>query len=418
MIPKNLQLYKFSAYGFLKNLRFFAPFIILFFREQEISFLQIGVLFSVREIATSFLEIPTGIVADTFGRKSSMIFSFVSYIISFLIFYLFPNYFFYIIAMLFFALGEAFRTGTHKALILEYLKINKIEHMKIEYYGYTRSWSQIGSGLAALIAGAIVFFSGNYKYIFVSSTIPYILALFLMISYPDYLNGEIRKKEHPNLFKAVYLNFMETLLNFIKIFKNPVLLKSLFNSSLFDGLFKAVKDYLQPILKGFALTLPIFLFLKDKRDTIVIALVYFILYLLTSYASRNSGRFVKTCRSLASAINRTYISGMILIFLSGLFLILNLKVITIILFILLFILQNLRRPMNVGFVSEIIPSKVMASGLSAESQLKTFIIAVLSPIMGLLADKLGIAAGLIILSVFILFLFPLVRLNSDNAVEV
>jgi MFS family permease len=418
MIPKNLQLYKFSAYGFLKNLRFFAPFIILFFREQEISFLQIGVLFSVREIATSFLEIPTGIVADTFGRKSSMIFSFVSYIISFLIFYLFPNYFFYIIAMLFFALGEAFRTGTHKALILEYLKINKIEHMKIEYYGYTRSWSQIGSGLAALIAGAIVFFSGNYKYIFVSSTIPYILALFLMISYPDYLNGEIRKKEHPNLFKAVYLNFMETLLNFIKIFKNPVLLKSLFNSSLFDGLFKAVKDYLQPILKGFALTLPIFLFLKDKRDTIVIALVYFILYLLTSYASRNSGRFVKTCRSLASAINRTYISGMILIFLSGLFLILNLKVITIILFILLFILQNLRRPMNVGFVSEIIPSKVMASGLSAESQLKTFIIAVLSPIMGLLADKLGIAAGLIILSVFILFLFPLVRLNPDNAVEV
>ena len=418
MIPKNLQLYKFSAYGFLKNLRFFDPFIILFFREQGISFLQIGVLFSVREIATSFLEIPTGIVADTFGRKSSMIFSFVSYIISFLIFFFFPNYFFYIIAMLFFASGEAFRTGTHKALILEYLKINKIEHMKVEYYGYTRSWSQIGSGLAALIAGAIVFFSGNYKYIFISSTIPYILALFLMMSYPDYLNGEIRKKEHPNLFKAAYLNFRETLLHFIEIFKNPVLLKSLFNSSLFDGLFKAVKDYLQPILKGFALTLPIFLFLKDKRDTIVIALVYFILYLLTSYASRNSGRFVKTCRSLASAINRTYISGMILIFLSGLFLILDFKVITIILFILLFILQNLRRPMNVGFVSEIIPSNVMASGLSAESQLKTFIIAVLSPIMGLLADKLGIAAGLIILSVFILFLFPLVRLNPDNAVEV
>ena len=70
--------------------------------------------------------------------------------------------------------------------------------------------------------------------------------------------------------------------------------------------------------------------------------------------------------------------------------------------------------MNVGFVSEIIPSNVMASGLSAESQLKTFIIAVLSPIMGLLADKLGIAAGLIILSVFILFLFPLVKLKDKN----
>ena len=65
MLQKDKQIYKFSAYGFLKNLRFFDPFIILFFREMGISFLEIGILFSVRSIFTIIFEIPTGIVADS-----------------------------------------------------------------------------------------------------------------------------------------------------------------------------------------------------------------------------------------------------------------------------------------------------------------------------------------------------------------
>ena len=52
MLQKDKQIYKFSAYGFLKNLRFFDPFIILFFREMGISFLEIGILFSVTVVQT------------------------------------------------------------------------------------------------------------------------------------------------------------------------------------------------------------------------------------------------------------------------------------------------------------------------------------------------------------------------------
>ena len=88
--PKDRQFYKFSLYGFLKNLKFFDPFIILFFREMGFSFLEIGALFSIREIAKNVLEIPTGIIADAFGRRASMIYAFVSYISSFMIFYFLP----------------------------------------------------------------------------------------------------------------------------------------------------------------------------------------------------------------------------------------------------------------------------------------------------------------------------------------
>lgn len=340
-----------------------------------------------------------------------MIFSFLSYIASFIIFYFFPVFSIYIIAMIFFAFGEAFRTGTHKAMILEYLKIKKIEHLKVEYYGFTRSWSQKGSAISSLIAGAIVFYSGQYKFVFLASIVPYLLELVLMISYPTELNGEIKKVQKHNFLADVFQNSKETSANFLKIFHNPALRKSLLNSALYDSLFKSVKDYIQPVMQFYALSLPIFLFIKDKRDTILIAIIYFVLYLLTSTASKNSGKFMRKFQSLAKAINVSFIIGVFFVILAGLFYLLDLKLISVIFFILLFVSQNLRRPMNVGYISETIPSKVMASGLSAESQLKTLIIAILAPLMGFLSDNFGIGFGLIFLSVLTLFMYPLIRLK-------
>ena len=37
--------------------------------------------------------------------------------------------------MLLFALGEAFRSGVHKAMIFEYLRLQGWEEQKVRYYG-------------------------------------------------------------------------------------------------------------------------------------------------------------------------------------------------------------------------------------------------------------------------------------------
>lgn len=409
MLKKDLQLYKFSAYGFLKNLRFFDVFIFLFFLEQGFGFLQIGTLISVREISTMILEIPSGIVADCLGRRRSMIFSFLSYILSFTIFFFLPHFSFYLIAMIFFGLGEAFRTGTHKAMILAYLEFNNITEQKVEYYGYTRSWSQLGSALAALVAGAIVIYSGSYRYIFLGSAIPYLLALGLMISYPKSLDGEL--KQHTAFLKNMQSLLKETISEFIREIKKPELRKAIVNSALFDGLFKTVKDYIQPMLQAFALTAPVFISFKSERDTIIISLTYFLLFLLTSISSRKAEKVRTLFPTLSNAINYTYIYGLILIALTGMFYEFNLKIPAIAGFIIFYMFQNTRRPINVGYISEIISAKVMASGLSLESQMKTILIALLSPVMGFFADSFGIGTALIILSGLTLLVFPLIRVH-------
>ncbi len=136
---KDIQYYKFCTYGFLKNLRFFDAFFILFLVGKGLPYSQIGVLYAVREITINIFELPSGIIADTFGRKTSLIASFIAYILSFIVFYFSVKFNMFLLAFVLFGAADAFRTGTHKGMIMDYLKQNEWEKQKIKYYGYTRS---------------------------------------------------------------------------------------------------------------------------------------------------------------------------------------------------------------------------------------------------------------------------------------
>ena len=411
MLRKDKQIYKFSAYGFLKNLRFFDPFIILFFREMGISFLEIGILFSIRSIFTIIFEIPTGIIADSYGKKNSMILSFISYIISFIIFYSFPKYGFYIVAMILYSAGEAFRSGTHKAMILTYLKLKKWDNLKVEYYGYTRSWSQKGSAISALIAGMIVLLSGQYKFIFLASIVPYIMELFLIISYPNVLNDYEKQMGKLPFFRKIYNDYKVTIKNFIQSFNNIQIVKAIFNSTLYDGLFRTIKDYIQPMLKMYTLTLPVIILTKEKQGIVVISVVYFILYLLTSGASKHSAIISKKFSSITSAVNISYLIGVFLSITVGIFYLFNFKVVAIFIFIFLYVFQNFRRPINVTIISDNISYKVLSSGLSTESFLKNIITMILAPVLGILVDMYGIGIGISTISCIVFLLYPFIKLK-------
>jgi MFS family permease len=403
------QIIKFSAYGFLKNLRFFDPFILLFFREVGLSFTEIGLLFSIRAISIVILEIPTGILADSIGRKTSMILSFISYILSFLLFYFFDVFSIFTLSMVFFALGEALRSGTHKAMILDYLKINNRENEKIETYGYTRSWSQKGSAISALLAGTMVFYTGEYRIIFLASTIPYILELFLISSYPNKLNGETHRH---NFIKDIRGQMLENTRSLLSVIKQPSVLRGLGNSAIFDGLFKTVKDYIQPLLVSVFITLPL-AFSNEHNSAILIAIIYFIIFILSAYSSKHAAKIMTYFSSLITAINSTFLLGVGVIFSVGLFYTFNLLWASLFFFALLFVIQNIRRPLNISYLSRVIPSNIMASGLSVESQIKTLIVVVFAPIMGLLADTFNIGIALIILASAVLIVFQMVKIENN-----
>ena len=201
---------------------------------------------AIREILTNLLEIPSGFLADIYGRRKAMIFSFAAYIVSFLLFTFTSGFGFFVIAMFWFACGEAFRSGTHKALILAHLRqTGRIEH-KLDYYGHTRAASQAGSAINSLLAAALVFYTGNYRFIFLAAVVPYFIDLLNLASYPARLDcgcnvDNAKKPEFKGYFKS-----------FILIFQKSENRGVFLNSSIFTACFKASKDYLQPVLKAWA----------------------------------------------------------------------------------------------------------------------------------------------------------------------
>jgi len=220
------------------------------------------------------------------------------------------------------------------------------------------------------MAGALVFYSGNYRIIFLPSVFPYIAGLLLMISYPNELNTTRSSQSEAAPGGGLVGSLRETIRNFLGTFKDPSVVRALFNSSFFDGLFKSVKDYLQPILKSFALSLPILLWLQDIRSTIIISVTYFVLYILTSVSSRNAHRVVRGFKALVSAVNVSFLAGVVLTVMAGVLYGLNISIVTIVIFVLLHLFMNFRRPITFSYVSDYMDTKVMATGVSVESQLK------------------------------------------------
>jgi len=412
-IPKDLMYHKFRLYGFLKNLRFFDPFLILFFRETGLSFLEIGVLFSVRELSTNLLEIPTGIIADAYGRRRAMLASFSFYLASLTLFYLFSGNGIYILAMVLFAFGETLRSGTHKAMILEYLKIKGILGLKVDYYGHTRAASQLGSALAALIAAALVFYTGGYRVIFLATMIPYVMELVLMASYPRELDGYLSRIEG-GLARRFIRRLVSAGRDSLKQLSHPPLLKGLFSGAGFDALFKSTKDYLQPILESQALALPVFLSFQDnQRVAVVVGVLYFFIYLATSYASSHASSVQGKFTSLQAAVNVTLFAGIAILLIVGLSSWGAVYWIALAAFLGFYVLQNVRRPMMVGYLSELIPHRTMAAGLSAEAQLRTLLMAGIAPLIGFLADQLGVGVALTVIALIAGVASPLLQVHSS-----
>ena len=183
------MIFRFSLYGFLKNQRYFEPFLLLAFMQKGLSFAAIGFLIGFREVCINLMEIPTGAVADIAGRRKSMILSFISYSISFAIFGLSEKIWMLFVAMFFFSVGEAFRTGTHKAIIFNWLGTQGRQSEKTAVYGFTRSWSKMGSAVSVVIAGIMVFISKDYSMIFLFCIIPCVINIINFLTYPEYLDG-------------------------------------------------------------------------------------------------------------------------------------------------------------------------------------------------------------------------------------
>lgn len=411
------MLFRFSAYGFLKNLRFFELLILLFFTvARGLSYTQFGILVAVREVSVYLLEIPTGIVADVTGRRRTMMACFVSYLISFAIFTWGDSFWAFVPGMVLFAAGEALRSGTHKSMIMQHLDLEDLSHLKVDYYGYTRAASRLGSAVAALAVGVFGYFGGGYGMIFPATMVPYTLALFLMMTYPPELDGTTHRSG------VVRQMLRHTVDSFKSIWRVEQLGRMVANESVFDAAFRVAKDYLQPIVRTAALALPVFLAARsdERRVFLVIGITYFVIYMNSFFSSRLSGRVAGSLERPARTLNGLFWAFAAVFCLAGALYRMELAWPAILVLFFMYTLYNLRKPMVVGFLSDRIPGQQRATVLSVQSQLRAIFAAVMAPLFGWVADnpKLGVPWAFLLGGAALFVLGLLLRLRrGSEAVE-
>ncbi len=379
---------RFSLYGFLKNQRYFEPFLILAFLEKGLTFLDIGLLVGFREIWVLVLEIPSGAVADVFGRRRSMIFSFLSYIVSFVLFALASSMALLMTAMFFFAVGDAFRTGTHKAMIFEWLRLENRLDERTQVYGFTRSWSKFGSAISSLVAAALVMISGTFTVIFWLSVVPYILNLINFLGYSKSLEGD--GPDEVNLVAAMRLTGRALKESATKARLRGLILESM----MLEGVFKVTSGYLQPVLMSLALTLPLMMWdlSADQRGALVVGLVYFLYFLLMGFASQRAHQWAHRLGGEEALTRAMWIGNLVVFLLMGWAIKAGMPALVVVAFIVLGMVQNTFRPAQITRFNKESTADMGATILSIESQSKSLAAAVLAPLLGWTVDK-GVSGG-------------------------
>lgn len=392
MIRSDRLLWRFSLYGFLKNQQYYEPFFMLVLLAKGLSYLEIGLLYSFREICVNLMGVPAGFLADMHGRRRSLVACFAAYVASFAGFAFGTGLPALFGSMFAFAVGESFRSGTHKAMIFHHLRLAGRDAEKAVVYGFTRSWSKTGSAVSSLLSGLLVFCTGNLSQIFLFAIPPYLANMANVATYPAALEGEIGKTSF-SVKTAIATMLRETM----RCVKHRGLRGIFVESAVLQSMEKTVKGYLQPLMlasaSGLALSGTIGEMDPVRRSAVVLGVLYFFLNAVAAWASRSAHRFDAIERrrlplpwfALAAAggfvAAGSWLQGRVP----------GATGIAAVGFLLLVLLANIWRPLLLDRLDDLSDSRYGAAVLSVEAQFGSIAVMVCAPLAGAVADRFGIA---------------------------
>lgn len=195
------------------------PIRIIFLMQRGFSLTEIALLESISWIMQSLMEVPTGVVADTYSRKASLLFGslFVALgvAITGLSYSLAGQY----LAQFFWSLGLSLTSGADEAMLYDSLKEMKAEGEFPKVSGRLTAMAQASQSGAALVGGALATLDLAYPY--------YATAGLLLLS----CLVAVTLKEPPRYTPADRQGYMGTVRALGPLLQKPILLTQMLFSA-------------------------------------------------------------------------------------------------------------------------------------------------------------------------------------------
>jgi len=152
-------LWPFYLDSLLSPMLFFAPaFIVIYLIGLHLSLFQIGVVMAMAPLTALIFEIPTGAIADLYGRKFSVILGYALEAISVLFLFFVSNYYAVLFAFAFLGFAATFSSGAKEAWIVDLVK-NKRGTVH-NYFMKSRSLDSFGLVVSGILGAIIVGYLG------------------------------------------------------------------------------------------------------------------------------------------------------------------------------------------------------------------------------------------------------------------
>ncbi len=363
------NIWKFYLFDILGAMLFALPIIVLFWQDNGLSLTQIMILQSLFAIAMVILEVPTGYLADIYGRKKVLIYSGFSLLLSVFLYSLGFNFVSFLIAEMFFALGHSLYSGTSSAFVYDTLTELKQEKKYNIVWGKAKYYGLLATAFSHIIGGFIG--KINFRWTFYLSIPFYFLLIPLTLSMHEPRRHKmILEKNH---WHKLSLIFKFSLLENIKLRWLMV----------FSGVIYAINS------AGLWLYQPYFKL--SGVDIIYFGFIFALFQIVAAFSSKYAHQIKNKLGTKAS-----FIILVPIIFLGYL---LTSKIIFLFSFVFIFLFQFVRgfsEPIFSDYVNQLTSSEMRATVLSVQSLIQRLLYAFLIPVIGWIADVYSILQALAI----------------------
>lgn len=193
------------ALAFMSEFIVIYPFYVIMFGERgDISPAGVGIMLATWMTVSVLAEVPTGVIADKFSKKWSLVAGQAMQLATFAIWLCFPNFIGYIAGFIIWGIGEAFTSGAFQAYLYESLDDkNKKAFGKI--YSRSSAFTMLAYTLGSLAAFAI---GPKYSLLLILSVAVSAVTLLITLSLPAThsqveVEIEVKPKTLPIAIRAI-----------------------------------------------------------------------------------------------------------------------------------------------------------------------------------------------------------------------
>ena len=382
------------VYNFLLQLNITSAIWVLYLAFKGMTLVEIGFLESIYHIAGLLVELPSGAIADLYGKKFCVVIGRVLEVISCLLMIISNSFWGFAIAFVFSSVAMSLHSGAAEALVYDSLKELGEEDKYKKIWGELAFVMSIAQGVAVLLGGILA--DVKFLYAYILGLIIQVIATVVAYRFDEPTIHKQKEKVKENVLTA------QLRISIKVLSKRKVVLYLIVFSALVGSLQTTVFFYSQQYFSQMSYS--------KTRIAIICAISSFIEAISSKYAYKLEKRLnLKGILISIATVNVLALMGLAFM-----------KDLAIVFFLVTSITGGLAFTIFSDYINARIPSEYRATILSIDSLCFSMFMICVFPLFGLLAQKIGfsITFGIIAVLYIPAMLFLIRKLREHKNREI